>query len=411
MPTRAGVRRESVTAAESRRRRRSLFSSESPSTENSTVLVSRVTLSDHTHWLCDRGSAEPAPHNNTAAYGACVATVYARLQLQGLPDRETPGYAGVPLELAVLKLDHYGQTITTDSSSSLQVYTALAGDQINDNSVSFLGTIFSVFDKGRAAFTLGVRPTFATVSALDGFTELQRPPFLYVQGTDAATGAVMETVPPQQVHLASRNNTVCPVGWVLLLDQSTGSNTLDTDGANVDGRPGACTPCGFGTYSLDPLLGICRRCPASATCMNGRAPLFNAVKVTGELELELPDGSTGETIKQALALELGVDMLLIVLPDQARRASVQKITYEIVGSSEEIAAIAQDLASKGVVVESEEVGQQIPEGEQWLREPDGSYKLSKCPQGFLLVNTTGTCRALQLCTRSRVQRLIVLLFR
>jgi len=83
-------------------------------------------------------------------------------------------------------------------------------------------------------------------------------------------------------------------------------------------------------------------------------------------------------------------MSLIVLPNLVRRASTQKITFEIVGSSEEIATIAQDLEAKGVDVKVEEVGQQIEEGEQWLPQPDGSYKLSKCRQGFLLVNTTGT---------------------
>ena len=172
-----------------------------------------------------------------------------------------------------------------------------------------------------------------TVSALDGFTELQRPPFLYVQGTDAATGAVMETVPPQQVHLASRNNTVCPVGWVLLLDQSTGSNTLDTDGANVDGRPGACTPCGSGTYSLDPVLGICRRCPSAAVCLHG-VPIFEASKATGTIKMELPDGD----LQQALAVKIGVEAWqLTVLP--LRRGPVT-VSFELVAGAAQMSELA-----------------------------------------------------------------------
>jgi hypothetical protein len=62
-----------------------------------------------------------------------------------MPTRQTPGYAGVPLKLEVVKLDTYGQTISADSSSSLQVYSAVAGTKANDNTVAFLGSIFSVY--------------------------------------------------------------------------------------------------------------------------------------------------------------------------------------------------------------------------------------------------------------------------
>jgi len=51
--------------------------------------------------------------------------------------------------------DIYGQTIAADSSSSLQMYSALNGERVNDPSISFIGSIFSGFQAGRALFTIG----------------------------------------------------------------------------------------------------------------------------------------------------------------------------------------------------------------------------------------------------------------
>jgi len=60
------------------------------------------------------------------------------------------------------------QTMAADSSSLLQarVYSTLAGNKVNsDTSVSFLGSIFSGFQRGRPLFSVGVTPIFANVSA------------------------------------------------------------------------------------------------------------------------------------------------------------------------------------------------------------------------------------------------------
>jgi len=114
--------------------RRRLLSSDAPGT----ALAAPLTLSGLTHWVCNRGLASPAPHLNAGAYGACVATPYHRLEVQGMPTRQAPGYAGVPLKLEVVKLDHYGQIIAVDSSSSMQVYSAVAETKINDITVGAL---------------------------------------------------------------------------------------------------------------------------------------------------------------------------------------------------------------------------------------------------------------------------------
>jgi hypothetical protein len=185
-----------------------------------------------------------------------------------MPTRQAPGYAGVPLKLEVVKLDHYGQIIAVDSSSSMQVYSAVAETKINDITVAFVGSIFSVFQGGSAAFSIGVKPSFASVSAADGRTELQRPPYLYFKGTDVTTGVVMET-DPQQVQLAVQNETVCPPGSVLSLDPRDIGNTFP--------RAGACKACRPGTYSLDALASPagtgqdpdCFNCPAGGDCSAG----------------------------------------------------------------------------------------------------------------------------------------------
>ena len=91
--------------------------SSNPKTLPVTALESPLTLVDHTHWLCDRGSADPSPHANTAAYGDCVASGFEpgspwfqRLDLTGLPPRETPGFAGLNIDLVVVKKDIYRLT-------------------------------------------------------------------------------------------------------------------------------------------------------------------------------------------------------------------------------------------------------------------------------------------------------------
>jgi hypothetical protein len=207
--------------------------------------------------------------NNKAAYGPCLATTYTRLELSGLPTPDSPGSAGVVMQLIVLKKDVYGQTMAADSSSSLQVYSAMGGESgSNDASVSFLGAIFSGFEQGRALFPIAVKPTFASVSELEGRTALLRRPFLYMSGTDLVTGAAMQT-DVLEVHLAthntSANRSVCPTGYVLTLDAS-----------NAAGRPGACTRCNSGKYSLKPLVGPqgvsgpgCLNCPEGASCKEG----------------------------------------------------------------------------------------------------------------------------------------------
>ena len=232
-----GVRHKGASTAGSRHRRPILRSTDPPSPDSTTALAIAVSLSDLTHWLCDGGRLNPAPHNNSAGYGACVATPYDRLELQGVPTHQAPGYAGVPLELVVLKLDQYGQTIAADSSSALQMYAALASDTSkNDDSVSFVGgSLFAGFDRGRAVFPIGVKPTFSSVSVTDGRAR-------------AAAAAL---------DLRSRHR------------HSHGRS--DGDGPAAAGAPGLgqshLLPCRLGAASR-PIHRIQRQCRGSAGCVH-----------------------------------------------------------------------------------------------------------------------------------------------
>ena len=61
----------------------------------------------------------------------------------------------------------------------------------------------------------------------------------------------------------------CPVGYKL--ENASGHDNQE------------CQKCLEGFYVQDPRnpSDICRRCPSSATCVNGAPPIFQATKVTG----------------------------------------------------------------------------------------------------------------------------------
>lgn len=155
---------------------------------------------------------------------------------------------------------------------------------------------------------------------------------------------------------------------------------------------------------------VCRKCPSGASCVNGAPPIFQATKVTGEVELSgLPEDGSDDQIREALAKLLKVDVSMIVLPDStpARRSGARVIKFEIVGDTTQAAALAADLqsgslasqlssqlsADYGLNISAQVSGGNVqesttkrPEGEEW-EEVNGEYLIRKCPQGFLKVHT------------------------
>jgi len=259
---------------------------------SSTLLSSAHTMAEFTYWLCQLD--ETVDNNNTADYEPCVATPYHRLELIRLPTPGSPGFAGISLELVVLKKDMHGQIIKADSLSSLQLYSALDDSKDNDPSITFIGSIFAVVQAGSAIFCVTVMPTFASVIVLDGHTTLQRKLFLFTKGNDSTTGSVIQKE-VQPVNLSSHNRPACPIGYVLVLDSSDDTKTR-----------GACIQCDLLTYNVNPLTGICPRGPMFAACNHGGPPLSGASKVEGEIKMALPDSSCDNTKSAALATRLGV---------------------------------------------------------------------------------------------------------
>jgi hypothetical protein len=205
-------------------------------------------MAQHSHWLCDRGHQEPLAHGNYAHFGACVATGYHHLHISGLPSVAEPGYAGVEMQVQVFKVDRYDQVMTSDSTSSLQLYSSLGESRSSDPSVTFIGSTFSVFREGISVFQFAVRPTFATVSVETGKTALYSQPKAYIAGTDSELGAKMSTH-VLSIVLASGVEPPCRPGSVLIL------NAEMSDGI---GRPGSCAPCKIGQYSSHPLSAPCK---------------------------------------------------------------------------------------------------------------------------------------------------------
>ena len=234
------------------------------------ALAASSTLGALTHWLC--GSSKPGLEisDNTAMYGPCIATSFHSLEFTGLPTRESPSFLSAFQSMEVSKKDAYHQIITSDSASTMQLFSAKAGVAgVNDESVSFQGSMFSGFVAGIATFKVTVKPTFVKLEAENLFSfiggavrttyvrhnsRLQQTPFLYVSGTDAVSGGAMQTqVMP--FHVAEK----CPSGYILNAEAAT------------------CTSCEFGKYSLDSRLGPenstspeCLDCPPGALARDCR---------------------------------------------------------------------------------------------------------------------------------------------
>jgi len=359
-------------------RHRHLLSSDTSSpTSLSNALPADHTLAEYTHWLCGRGSAKV--HNNTAGYGGCVATLFSSLELSGVPDRNSPAFAGVDFQLTVLKRDLYGQLMASDDSSLLQLYSALDGERVNDDSLSFLGSVFSGIKSGRAVFSIAVKPTFSHVSEQQGISHLLRRVYIYVEGQDAASGATMRS-DPRMVHMVSGNLSACPVGDVLV---------LDTTPIPSGGSGGTCVRCAAGKYNVNPLTGKCLACPPSALCTEGAPPLFAASRVTAFLAMELPAGGRKEAIRETLASKLGLQLwqVSILKMRQQDRRSVQQVEFEIVADRSQLDKLASQAEDIGLELGDTEALSASAEGEVW-EESGGQFYLKKCPPGHRLINTT-----------------------
>ena len=222
------------------------------------------------------------------------------------------------------------------------------------------------------------------------------------QGCGLRNGANCPLVDTWERHVTTNEYILvkCPIGYKL--ENASGHDNRE------------CQKCREGFYVQDSNNpdDQCRKCPSSATCINGAPPIFQVTTVKGQIELSgLPETGGEQAVLEALARALGVDPSYIVLPDQARRrrrraASSRMIVFEIVGDASTAASVAANLQNDDVISQLSSnllstypnitvavFGEVSPDessasaGEEWGIF-DGIYYLRKCPPGHLLINTT-----------------------
>ena len=342
----------------------------------------------HAAALCSRMDGSTTDlSGHTAHYGTCVATGFKHLNIF-LPNDVKPRFAGLTLKVEVQKEDRYSQMITSDSTSSLQIYSSSRGIlYVEDSSINIIGLSSLVLESGRGVFSISIKPTFASVSLQHG-ARLLRQPFLYVQGTDVQGSAIQDQVMRTgilPIKLPGTELSACPRGHVLVLDQPA-----ETGGGQ--GALGACQPCQTGKYSVNALSPEgCIACPKSGTCINGNRPIFDATKIEVSIDLDLSSDSDDEDVKQALADKLNVDVMTIMLSESSvQRRDVRKINFIVYGEPARISSLAQNLKTmEGVVVQGQEEtegGGVVRTGEVW-EEIDGVYLLR-----YMCVCVCGTVR-------------------
>ena len=135
-----------------------------------------------------------------------------------------------------------------------------------------------------------------------------------------------------------------------------------------------CETCAPGTYSANhanlSASGFCFACPSSATCVNGANPIFGASKVTGAIEMEMPDESSGDYgTRKALAVKLEVDASKIVFlkPGQQRAENAaQNINFELFAETAQMAELIARLVAVGAVLgKTDIVSPPLAPGEVW----------------------------------------------
>ena len=199
--------------------------------------------------------------NNSALYGACIASGFEGLSVSISADSL---YAGVTFNLTVRKLDAYGNTILSDSTSVLQAIADFNGASGNTASVSIVGSSLAQLTQGVAKFLLAIEPSFSHVDPQSETATLSPSSYLFFEGLDSESAAPMTSV-RIQLNL-QQGMSVCPAGYILVLSQPDATK-----------GPAVCQMCKAGTYSLRQLAYMpgtsptpsCINCPAGGVCTMG----------------------------------------------------------------------------------------------------------------------------------------------
>jgi hypothetical protein len=216
----------------------------------------------------------PGPQNmcgpqNSALYGLCIASSAKYLFLFFTPSPVDAVQPALPFILSVQKQDFYGQLISSDSSSYVEVHVVAEEHDI-DPGVSISGTALLKLHAGVGNISIGIKPVF-TVASPQGIVALSSKINLIVRGQDAET---LSPLSSNSVPISiAEGIDICPPGFIVVLEPQI------SPGA---GRRGACTYCLPGTYSVNPLYSVtgnasnpaCLNCPTAGVCSGGKDVVF-----------------------------------------------------------------------------------------------------------------------------------------
>ena len=154
----------------------------------------------------------PTGKGHTASYGPCVASTFHELLLV-MEGKEIA--SGIPFTVRVTKLDFYRQTITTDSSSSLQIRTVKPSAK-SGTAVLMESAVLSL-KEGAASTSATVKMLFTKAGKEEAFpAKVEGLVGLEAYGVDVSSGKEIKS----NVLEAQPRRSVCPVGHVIKTDAS-----------------------------------------------------------------------------------------------------------------------------------------------------------------------------------------------
>ena len=329
---------------------------------------------------------------NVASYGNCIATPYSMLLLHNLPSKVHPG---LPFAVTVSKQDAYNQTITSDSSTVLQILSKQVGDPSGDENASVLsGMYLAALKNGVGSFYVSVTPSYANIDASKNFAPPLRQPLIFVKGFDEQTDLAISS-PSISLEIPV-DASVCPPGYTLSLTPWTSSNTLATatNSTNTQKiRQGTCLLCPRGTYSLSPLFAVtsqdpsCLQCPAGGICNGGLEVQFPVGhwNIRGGIYVltscpsghQLVDSRSGVFAQDAqICAACADDGYILDSGDSAYSCQACPVGAACNGST-----------LKGLV-----------DGSVWIANAGtGKYQLASCPKGYELQAITYDSQQCALC--------------
>ena len=316
---------------------------------------------------------------NTALYGSCIASAFNRLNFGEIPKIIYPGLA---FPLSVSKLDFYNQTISSDSLSVLQIFTTLDDQLTPDNSITLSGNYISNFIAGIASFSVILKPSFVIVDTGRDITVLFSRPAIYFLGVDIQTG---DTLLSSVLALPiSSNDTICPKGDILELDNARSNSSL---------REGACSQCGKGTYSLNPLMGVTRNVPSCLNC-------FQSAQCIGGSSVNFSLGTWIVANSMYLLVACPPGHQLVNSINGAFSHDVQNCavcaTNDYILNSSNASYICQP-CPVGASCDGNTLTGLIP-GSVWLADKNlGIYRLVSCPPGYQILVATVDSQQCVLC--------------